>query len=387
MKYLLALVALCAMEAGSLDPALAEGARNARLAGAERGYGAPASDGARGSGGTKSPGQSTDLLYVCIQDDAKIAVVDMRAKSVLRTIDLQKLGFPATAKPHYIVVEPDGSHWYVSLIGANRVVKFDRQDRIAGQFEMETPGMLAMAGPVLFVTRSMSAVNPPKRIAILQRETMRGDELDVIFPRPHPVAALEANQSGYVYTGSLGVNQLAAVSFADDKVELVSIRGPTHSLVQFSISPDHKTLVGSTDVSGQLLVFSLASPAKPALVKAIDVGKMAFDPAFTPDGRAVWVPIKSTNELVVIDTTSWAVTSRIKHDAFKQPHQIVFSPDGATAFVTNNNKMDHMADPAHAGHAMPGGAASLVVIDVKSGKVEKAIELGMNLTGMGRRSS
>jgi DNA-binding beta-propeller fold protein YncE len=331
--------------------------------------------------------QAADLLYVCVQDDAKIAVVDMRAKSVVRTIDLQKLGFSATAKPHYVVVEPDGSFWYVSLIGANRVVKFDRQDRVVGQFEMETPGMLALAGPALFVTRSMSAVNPPKRIAILRRETMQGDELDVIFPRPHPVAAMEANQAGYVYTGSLGVNQLAAVSFGDDKVELVPIAGPTHSLVQFALSPDHRTLVGSTDVSGQLLVFSLASPAKPAFVKAIDVGKMAFDPAFTPDGRFVWVPVKSTNEIVVVDAATWAVKSRIKDAAFKQPHQIVFSPDGGTAFVTNNNKMDHMADPAHAGHAMPGagGAASLVVIDVKSGKVEKAIELGLNLTGMGRR--
>jgi DNA-binding beta-propeller fold protein YncE len=331
--------------------------------------------------------QPLDLLYVCIQDDAKIAVVDMRAKSVVRTIDLQKLGFPATAKPHYIVVEPDGSHWYVSLIGANRVVKFDRQDRVVAQFEMETPGMLALAGPVLAVTRSMSAVNPPKRIAILRRDTMQGDELDVIFPRPHPMAALATKEAGYVYTGSLGVNQLAAVSFADDTVELVSIPGPTHSLVQFAISPDQKTLVGSTDVSGQLLVFSLSAPAKPSLVKAIDVGKMAFDPSYTPDGKSVWVPVKSTNEIVVVDAASWTVTSRLTHEAFKQPHQIVFSLDGATAFVTNNNKMDHMADPAHAGHAMPGagGAASLVVVDVRAGKVEKAIELGKNLTGMGRR--
>jgi hypothetical protein len=248
---------------------------------------------------------------------------------------------------------------------------------------METPGMLALAGPeTLVVTRSMSAVNPPKRVAILRRKTMQGDELDVIFPRPHPVAAA----NGYAYTASLGVNQLASVALADDRVDLLNVSGPTHSFVQFMLSPDGRTLVGSTDVSGQLLVFSLASPAKPALVKAIDVGKMAFDPAFTPDGRFVWVPVKSTNEIVVIDAATWTVKSRIKNGAFKQPHQIVFSPDGATAFVTNNNKMDHMADPAHAGHAMPGagGPASLVVIDVKSGKVEKAIELGLNLTGMGR---
>jgi hypothetical protein len=44
-----------------------------------------------------------------------------------------------------------------------------------------------------------------------------------------------------------------------------------------------------------------------------------------------------------------------------------------------------MADPAHAGHTMPGsdGAASLVVIDTASLKVLKADVLGKNLTGMG----
>jgi len=329
--------------------------------------------------------QAIDPLYVCVQDDAKIAVIDMKARAVARTIDLQKLGFPATAKPHFVVVEPDGSFWYASLIGANKVVKFDRQDKIVGQFEMETPGMLTLAGSdSLVVTRSMSAVNPPKRIAIVKRGPMTGEEIEVLFPRPHPMAS----SGGYAYTGSLGVNQIATISLADGKVDVANLPGTTHSLVQFTISPDKKTLVAATDVSGQLLVFNLAQAAKPQLIKTIDVGKMAFDPTFTADGKSVWVPIKSTNEVAIIDTATWKETARIKDAAFKQPHQIVFSPDGTTAFITTNNKMDHMADPA--GHNMPGvtgGPASLVIVDVKTQKVVKALELGLNLTGMGARGS
>ena len=78
--------------------------------------------------------------------------------------------------------------------------------------------------------------------------------------------------------------------------------------------------------------------------------------------RGSSVPVKSTNEIVVLDTANWTETARIKDENFKQPQQVVFSADGGTAFVTNNNKMDHMADPAMAGHAMPGmdGTASLV---------------------------
>lgn len=329
------------------------------------------------------PVQSPGLLYVCVQDDAKIAVVDMATATLVRTIDLQAIGYPATAKPHYIVVEPGGAHWYVSLIGANKVVKFDRAGKPVAHFEMETPGMLSFAGTnQLVVSRSMSAVNPPKRIAIINRDTMTGTEVDILFPRPHPVGVA----GGFAYTGSLGVNQLAAISLVDEKVNLVDVSGPTHAFVQFAVSPDRRTLVSSTEVSGQLLVFDLATPEKPALKASVPLGKMVFDPVFTPDGRFVWVPVKMANEIAIVDTTTWSVTARISDPAFMQPHQVVFSADGRTAFVTNNNKMDHMADPAHAGHVMPGadGKATLVAVDVATRKVTKALPLGKNLTGMGR---
>ena len=334
------------------------------------------------AGSGRVSAQQPDLLYVCVQDDAKVAVVDMATRKVLRTIDFQALGFPATAKPHYVVVEQDGSYWYVSLIGANRVLKMDRQDKIAGQYEMETPGMLALSGTKhLAATRSMSAVNPPKRIAIIDRTTMKGDEVEVLFARPHPMAATAT----YAYTGSLGVNQIASISLADQKVNVTNVPGPNHSFVQFVVSQKVPVLVASTDVSGQILWFDIATPASPMLIKTIDVGKMAFDPVLTPDEKFVWVPVKSSNELVVISTDTAEVVARIKDDNLKQPQQIAFSSDGAWAFVTNNNKMDHMADPAMAGHAMPAsdGMASLVVINTKTMKVDQAIPLGRNLTGMG----
>jgi DNA-binding beta-propeller fold protein YncE len=340
--------------------------------------------------GAQEAARAEEILYVCIQDDAKIAVVDMKTQTVLRTIDLGTLGFSPTAKPHYIQVAPDGQSWYVSLIGENRVVKFDRMDRVVAQYQTEVPGMMSLtrAGDQLVVSRSMSAVNPPSRVAVLSTSTLQGEELGVLFPRPHPMAVAS---NGFAYTGSLAVNQLASIELESGRVDVVNIAGPDHSLVQFRVSPDGRTMVASTDRSGQLLVFDLSTPARPTLIKAVEVGAMAFDPVFTPDGSAVYVPVKSANEVVVVETAGWTVARRIKDDAFKQPHQIVFSADGRTAFVTNNNKADHMADPAMAGHQMPGaaaggGRASLVVLDVQSGAVRKTIELGMNLTGMGTRA-
>jgi DNA-binding beta-propeller fold protein YncE len=321
-------------------------------------------------------------LFVCVQDDARIAVVDTATTNVVQTVDLQKLGFPATAKPHYIVVEPNRQHWYVSLIGANTVVKFNAANEVVAKFEMETPGMLALsAADQLVVTRSMSAVNPPKRIGVIDRRTMQGEEVDVLFPRPHPLAV----QGTYAYTGSLGTNQIASISLETNRVNVVAVDGSTHAFVQFAVSPDGKTMVASTEVSGQLMVFDITDPAKPVFRKSIALGKMVFDPVFSPDGTSVWVAVKMDNEIALVNTSTWDVTTRIKHESFKQPHQVVFSADGSKAFVTNNNKMDHMADPAHAGHTMPGsdGAAALVVIDTTSLKVLKSEVLGKNLTGMG----
>ena len=149
-------------------------------------------------------------------------------------------------------------------------------------------------------------------------------------------------------------------------------------------------LVATGDVSGQVLVFDMSAPASPKLIKTIDVGKMAFDPVFTP-GRAVRLGAGEEHERDRHHRCGQMATrvARIKDANFKQPQQIVFSPDGATAFVTNNNKMDHMADPGDGGprHAgMDAHRRRSSSSTSKTRKVEKAIPLGKNLTGMGTRA-
>jgi streptogramin lyase len=47
-------------------------------------------------------------------------IVDPATGQIVRVVDLKALGFSANAKPHHVVAEPDGSFWYVTLIGDNR---------------------------------------------------------------------------------------------------------------------------------------------------------------------------------------------------------------------------------------------------------------------------
>ena len=72
-----------------------------------------------------TPG-AAQKLYITNQGGASITIIDQQKLTVDTTIDLTKLGFTANAKPHHVAVEPDGSFWYVTLIGDGKVLKFDR---------------------------------------------------------------------------------------------------------------------------------------------------------------------------------------------------------------------------------------------------------------------
>jgi YVTN family beta-propeller protein len=340
--------------------------------------------------GTSAQAAAGDLLYVCNQNDATISVIDMATNRVIRTIDLQQLGFSANAKPHHVAVEPDGSYWYVTLIGDGRIVKLDRNDRMVGQVPFETPGMLALhpTEDLLFVGRSMTAVNPPQRIGILRRSDMMLNELSVFFPRPHALA-LE-RRSGTLYTASLAVNQMAAVRPLDEEVELLDVAGPPHALMQFAVSPDGRVLAVSGELSHKVLVFDITEPMTPRLTGEIDVGPQPFDPIFTRDGRWLYLGNKAANTVTVIDMSTRTVADVISGPGLAQPHGVALSRDGQFVYVSNNNlSQTHDMAADHAAHAAPATAAgngTVVVIDTATREIVGVIEVGHNASGIGTRT-
>ncbi|MGH7446343.1 MAG: beta-propeller fold lactonase family protein [Longimicrobiales bacterium] len=330
-----------------------------------------------------------ELLYVCNQDDATVSIIDMATNRVIRTVDLQQLGFSATAKPHHVAVEPDGSYWYVTLIGESRIVKLDRNDRMVGQVPFETPGMLALhpTEDLLFVGRSMTAVSPPQRIGMLRRSDMMLNELPVFFPRPHALA-LEP-RSGTLYTASLAVNQMAALRPLDEEVELLDVAGPAHALMQFAIAPDGRTLVVSGELSHQVLVFDITDPMSPRLTNEIAVGPQPFDPIFTPDGRWVYLGNKAANTVTVIDMSTRTVADVITGEGLAQPHGVAASRDGRFVYISNNNLgRTHDMAAGHEAHAAPAaaGRGTVVVIDTGTRQIVSVIEVGRNASGIGTRT-
>ncbi len=328
-----------------------------------------------------------ERLYVVNQAGATISIIDQQALEVDAVIDLRTLGFAANAKPHHVAVENDGSFWYVSLIGAGRVLKFDRDNKLVGQVEMETPGLLTL-DPVhdsLYVGRSMTAVNPPKALGVIARTPFTlVDEQEIVIPRPHALAI--SLDGKWVHTASLSENRIASVETETGRVTLSTIPGATRSLVQFAISPDGRTMVAGGELSNTLLVFDLTKPPPMVPVREITVEGKPWEPRFSADGRTLYLTLLTKNAVAEIDAGTWTV-KRTLESRLAQPYGMIIRADGRYAFISNQNA--GAVQEGHSGHemhGMDGMSASdgwLTVLDLVTGKVKTTLMLGNGPTGMG----
>ncbi len=333
------------------------------------------------------------LLYVTNQNGASVSVIDVDSREEVGRVDLQALGFGPNAKPHDTALEPDGSFWYVSLIGENRVLKFDRENNLVGQVEMEVPG-LVVAHPtrdLLVVGRSMSAVNPPSSVALIRRSDMTLlDEIEVLFARPHANAV----NGQYAYSASLAENRMGVIDLDSGDVELIDLPEPAtidtagmehaehagmtpHTLVEFALSPDGRWMVAGGQISGVLMVFDLADPSTPRLVQRVQIGGAPWHPAFTPDGRFVYVPLNRANQVAVVDTGTWEVVERIQGRGIAQPHGAAPSPDGRYMFISNNN-----LEGTYVATGSDSGVGTVAVVDTGTREIVQVIEVGPNATGL-----
>ena len=321
--------------------------------------------------------QGQELLYVASQEEVTVAVIDMSTNQLIATVDLKEFGYSETAKAHHTAVEPDGSHWYVSLIAAGKILKFDRDNHLVGETAFETPGMLSLdpGSDLLYVGRSMAAVNPPQRIGVIHRSSMELREVDVFFPRPH---ALTVDTRGdRFFSASLGQNSVAYASLGDEDVDLLGLDGMNHMLVQFAVSPDGNWMVGGGQMTGDLLIFDLNGEV-PAVVNSIEVGGQPWHPSFTPNGHFVWIPNQARNTVTVVDARTWTISNVITHPALAEPHGSAVSSDGSTIYVSGRNVAGTYR-PADGGDGRPG---TVVAIDAKTHDVVAVIEVGRYAAGM-----
>ena len=387
------------------------------LIGVGLGWGAPSA--------IAQPADTPQRLYVCNQGEATVSVINMETNAVETVVDLTELGFSENASPHHAIAEPDGSAWYVSLISENTVLKFNANNELVSQASMQAPGLLAVhpTEDYLYAAHSMKAVNPPQRIGMMPRSNLSAiEQVDVFLDRPHAIAIPGSGDA--VYVGSLATNQLMGLNPDTQRGELTPLSGPTHVMVQMAASPTTNTVVGTGQMTGQLLFFNREDNGALASDTSITVGAQPWHPVYSPDGRRIYVPNKESNTISVVDAEARAVTETIEHASLMQPHGSALSADGRYLYVSNNHRqmnMDmgdtdsemepdempddstrhsgmhdgdheamhdaHHSDESDEAAAMPSGNnGTISVIDTESLEVVNIIEVGEYPTGIGTRA-
>lgn len=335
--------------------------------------------GAMPAAGSSTSATDHPYVYVANQNSASVSIIDMATDEVVETVDLQALGFSANAKPHHIVVEPDGSFWYMSLIADGFVLKFNRDNELVGRAAFETPGLLSLdpGDHRLYVGRSMAAVNPPQRIGEIDTSDMGLEEIEVFIARPHAILVLP--DGSHVYTASLASNDMVSYMPSDGETELLNVDGPAghpHTFVQFGLSPDGRRIVVGGEMTNEVLVLDATQEMDPPVIATIEVPAGPWHPAFSLDGSRVWFPNNRANMVTEINTADWTIAREIEDPRFAGPHGIAMSPDGSKLYVGNRNEKP----AADGGEAANGFVA---VIDTASGRVIKLIEVGRYASGMG----
>jgi len=326
------------------------------------------------TGSMAQSSDAADYIYVCNQADATVSIIDARTNDVVETIDLQALGYPANAKPHHVVVEPDGSHWYLSMIAANRVLKFNRDNEVVGYADFSAPGMMALnyAEDMLYVGRSMAAVNPPQSIGMIERSSMDLEEVDVFFPRPHAIGVTPDGKN--VFSASLAENRMITLDQTTGDGTFTDFDGPINTLVQFAISPDGNTMVVGGEMTGSFFFLDVSKAPEVSLRGQVELGGRPWHPIFSADGRWAYVANKGANTVSVVDVDEGRVLKIISGEGIAQPHGSAISADGRFVYISQQNTGE--------GGSMNG---KVVVIDTETNEIAKVIEVGKMPSGVGSR--
>lgn len=344
--------------------------------------------GGKGGPTTGADPDSAHRLYVPNQLGASVSVLDGEG-TVLGTVDLQTLGFSERAMPHQVAADPDGSAWYATLAGDDRVVKFDEDDRPVARAEFESPGMVVLdpGRDRLYVSRALAAVHPPTSIGVFRASDLTLlEETEVLVSRPHGMAV--DTVSGRVHVASIASGRLATVDPERGSVTITRVPEAPNGFVGLYTSPDGGRLVATTQLTDRLLAFDASDPAELSLVASVPVASGPYDVAFSPDGRSVWFPNQEAGTVTRVEAGSWTVSDTIRHEAFDEPHGVAVTPDGRTVYVTSHGRaLESGAEPDRPPEegAGPGPGPDLrsprangtvVVIDALSGKVLNVTEVG-----------
>lgn len=299
-------------------------------------------------------------VLVAVQDAGMVSIIDPDRLVIARNLHFPEFG-GITTNPHDTVPEPDGSAFYVTLIGAQRIAKVDAATlRVTASLDVAAinptykPGMLALDANSdrLFLSRSISDLSGGRSIIAIERSTMEGEELLVPFTRPHPIGL--TRDGSHILSGSLSDNVIATIRADNfDIASLMRLGDTPTPLMHYDVSPDGTTAAITGQFSHRVYLLDITDPEAVAVRAEVAVGQEPWYPAFTPDGRYVVAPNHRSNSVSFVDVAGGREAFRVEDSRFAMPHGAAVTRDGRYAFITNGNLVHDTGHGAHGTGAAP----------------------------------
>ncbi len=265
-----------------------------------------ASGGATGGGGC-----DCRRVWVALEDDHEIALVDIDRKRVLKRRSV-------AGRPHNLTISPTGNTVATALWNAARIALW-RDGKLRHVYLGGAPHDLKIDGGRVVVANQGDA-----RVDLV---TPEGKFLSSIGLKadPHDLALRRNGDQAWVTLE--GSDDMAVVNVDDKSVRYVSTGKTPHDLL---FAPDGKLWV--SDWEGAIHVFS----RRGRRIKTIPLGVEAHHMDFTPNGRQIWITDHAVHAVFVLNTDTYEVRKRFSING--APHHIAITPDGRRAIVADHDR-------------------------------------------------
>lgn len=224
-----------------------------------------------------------------------------------------------TDGPHGIAVDPDGSHWYVSIAHGTPFGQVHRYDMatnekvgaaVVGLF----PASMAVTdGGLLFVVNFNLHGDPvPSSVSVVDTESMQEIAQIPTCAMPHG-ARLSANQTR-LYSVCMRDEQLVELDTRSLAVTRRMYLGPGAEQALDASILEARAALGTNTME------AMATRCGPTWVHP------------SPDGRRAYVACNKNREVLEIDLEGWTIARRFETGA--GPYNLDVTPDGSRLVVT-----------------------------------------------------
>ncbi len=305
--------------------------------------------------------QAAEKLYIALEEDGAVAVIDTKDNSLLGEIDLaqNKNGQTVTYAAHNVQVAPDGKSVWVTAnfmglggheeqsmtdkkdakeeVFPDQVIIIDPQkDAIIKRVDIGQDQHLAHVVVTRDGKKAFVTAQEPGLVYQINGVAYAIDKKFALEKDSQPHGLRLANDDSFAYVALIGSKGIGVIDTKSEKISKVPLSG---SAVQTAVIPNSSLVAASVYDTKQVAFYeSLARQVSYVQLPAEAEGPIQM--YATPDSKYLYVADqgyyfgKPTSDFVYkIDVAQKQVVGKVQ--AGVAPHGVVVSADGKRAYITN----------------------------------------------------